>query len=164
MEILRSQLNLKVKVLKYLVLIRCVKRFYRMNKNKHTSNRDMSLGCVSTCATTQLEACQYARRRSNDQAETCTSGRKEAESGRHALPCVYPLRTHFAHASPLAYCCPYACNQRMCHIACVVAQVETQPYTPFPGPQKVIYFSLVWTSWSCISCLGMQLIKKTPWF
>jgi hypothetical protein len=50
-----------------------------------------------------------------------------SESGRHALPCVYPLRTHFAHASPLAYCCPYACNQRMCHIACVVAQVETQP-------------------------------------
>jgi hypothetical protein len=38
--------------------------------------------------------------------------------GRHALPCVYPLRTRFAHASPLAYCCPYAC---------VVAQVETQP-------------------------------------
>jgi hypothetical protein len=52
-----------------------------------------------------------------------------SESGRHALPCVYPLRTHFAHASPLAYCCPYACNQRMCHITCVVAQVETQPNT-----------------------------------
>jgi hypothetical protein len=50
-----------------------------------------------------------------------------SESARHALPCVYPLRTNFAHASPLAYCCPYACNQRMCHIACVVAQVETQP-------------------------------------
>jgi hypothetical protein len=32
-----------------------------------------------------------------------------SESGRHALPCVYPLRTHFAHGSPLAYCCPYAC-------------------------------------------------------
>jgi hypothetical protein len=42
-----------------------------------------------------------------------------SDSERHALPCVYPLRTHFAHASPLAYCCPYAC---------VVAQVETQPY------------------------------------
>jgi hypothetical protein len=51
-----------------------------------------------------------------------------SESGRHALPCVYPLRTHFAHASPLAYCCPYACNQRMCHITCVVARVETQTY------------------------------------
>jgi hypothetical protein len=50
-----------------------------------------------------------------------------SESGRHALPCVYPLRTHFAHACPLAYCYPYACNQRMCHIACVVAQVKTQP-------------------------------------
>jgi hypothetical protein len=24
-----------------------------------------------------------------------------SQSGRHALPCVYPLRTHFAHASPL---------------------------------------------------------------
>jgi hypothetical protein len=77
------------------------------------------LGCVSTCATTQLEACQYARRRSNDQTETCTSSRSRSESGRHSLPFVYPVRTHFAHASPLAYCCPYAC---------VVAQVETQPY------------------------------------
>jgi hypothetical protein len=92
-------------------------------------------GCVSTCATTQLEACQYARRRSNDQTQTCPAAGKRqiharisrSESGRHALPCVYPLRTHFAHDSSLAYCCPYACNQRMCHIACVVAQVETQP-------------------------------------
>jgi hypothetical protein len=40
----------------------------------------MHLGCVSTCATTQLEACQYARRRSNDLTETCTSSRKEANT------------------------------------------------------------------------------------
>jgi hypothetical protein len=38
-----------------------------------------------------------------------------SKSGRHALPCVYPLSTHFARASPLAYCCPYTWNQRMCH-------------------------------------------------
>jgi hypothetical protein len=93
------------------------------------------LGCVSTCATTQLEACQYTRRRSNGQMETAPAvGKRQihtrisrSESGRHALPCVDPLRTHFAHASPPAYCCSYACNQRMCHIACVVAQAETQP-------------------------------------
>jgi hypothetical protein len=47
-----------------------------------------------------------------------------SESGRHALPCVYPLRTHFAHAPPLAYCCPYAW---------VVAQVETQPKRALDG-------------------------------
>jgi hypothetical protein len=46
-----------------------------------------------------------------------------SESGRHALPCVYSLRTHFAHASPLAYCCPYAC---------VLTQVETQPKRNLP--------------------------------
>jgi hypothetical protein len=53
-----------------------------------------------------------------------------SESGRHAL------RTHTAHASPLTYCCPYECNQRMCHIACVVAQVETQPYVKSVLSQK----------------------------
>jgi hypothetical protein len=37
------------------------------------------------------------------------------------------LRLPLAHAPPLAYRCPYECNQCMCHIACVVAQVETQP-------------------------------------
>lgn len=40
---LRSRLNLKVNVLNDLVLVGCVEHFCRMNKNKHTSNRDMSL-------------------------------------------------------------------------------------------------------------------------
>jgi hypothetical protein len=96
-----------------------------------------------------------------------------SESGRHALPCVYPLRTHFAHASPHAYCCPYACNQRMCHIACVVAQVETQPntisdiiiiyYNHHTERHSLMLFIVYWilhniSKWWSSYCISTQII------
>jgi hypothetical protein len=98
-----------------------------------TSVQTSCLGCVSTCATTQLEACQYARRRSNDQTETWTSSRKEANT-RTYLP-VWKRETCVTLPLPLAHpfcACLSSCillPLRMCHIACVVAQVKTQPYS-----------------------------------
>jgi hypothetical protein len=64
-----------------------------------------------------------------------------SERGRHALPGVYPSRTHFAHASPLAYCCPYAC---------VVAQVETQP-------KMKLHAAEIIGTWSYVSCWMAKL-------
>jgi hypothetical protein len=72
------------------------------------------------------------------------------ESGRHSLPCVYPLRTHFAHASPLAYCCPYAC---------VVAQVETQRRFVHEYNSSRVSTYWLWASVMCcflILCIGSQ--------
>jgi hypothetical protein len=80
-----------------------------------------------------------------------------SEGGRHALPCVYPLRTHLAHASPLAYCYPYACNQRMCHIACVVAQVETQPYAMYCDTP----IRLKWQLYICLHYRKWLLINES---
>jgi hypothetical protein len=78
-----------------------------------------SLGCVSTCATTQLEACQYARRRSNDQAETCTSSRKVANT-RTYLP-VWERETCVTLRLPLAH--PFCA----CLSSCILLPLRMQP-------------------------------------
>jgi hypothetical protein len=106
----------------------------RIGSRRLTGKRP-SFGCVSTCATTQLEACQYARRRSNDQMETCTSSRKEANT-RTYLPawerdtCVtlrLPLGQPFCAC--LSSCILLPLRMQPTHVSHCMrsSQVETQP-------------------------------------
>jgi hypothetical protein len=105
-----------------------------------------SLGCVSTCATTQLEARQYARRRSNDQTETCTSSRKEANT-RTYLPVWWERETCVTFRLYLAH--PFCA----CLCSCILLPLRMQP-THVSHCMRSCTSGIAATV-SVLSCVGM---------